>query len=183
MCIRDRHALKTGKKNRSLAFDESLNRLYVGSQGEFGYFEKNWDYVSLTEKIPESSRDFDEVWDVFLLNSKVYFCTFQRIYVYDGQSISAINHEDGFNKSFLIHGKVFTQSQKGELIELKDNKLFTFPQEQKNQIIAGIIPQNEGYLLFYNSGKIELSTSFGVSEKYDELIQACLLYTSPSPRD
>ena len=74
------HAFKSGKKKRALAFDESTNRLYVGSQGEFGFIEEDWSYVSLIDKIPAATRDFDEVWDVFLLNSKVYFCTFKSYY-------------------------------------------------------------------------------------------------------
>ena len=57
----ENHAYKTGKKQRSLAFDENTNRLYSGSQGEFGYFDGDWNYVSLSEKIPAASRDFDEV--------------------------------------------------------------------------------------------------------------------------
>ncbi len=167
------HAFKTGKKERSLAFDEDADRLYVGSQGTFGYFNEDWKYVSLLEKIPAASRDFDEVWDVFLFNSKVYFCTFQGIYVYDGQSISVIELEEGLDRSFLVSGKLFTQNQQGRLFEINNQALVpTFPQNQNNQIIAGIIPQEEGYLMFYNSGEIEFTTSFGNSEKYNDLIRA-----------
>ncbi|TRX54805.1 hypothetical protein FNH22_18805 [Fulvivirga sp. M361] len=167
------HALKTGKKQRSLAFDENTNRLYVGSQGEFGYFEEDWDYVSLVDKVPSVSRDFDEVWDVFFFNSNVYFCTFQGIYAYDGQSVSVIERSGGFNRSFSTSDKLFTQSPSGELFEIKGKELVpTFPKGLTDQIIAGIIPQGEGYLLFYNSGQIEFSTSFGVVEKYSDLIQA-----------
>ncbi|MBK8492945.1 MAG: hypothetical protein IPL49_19165 [Saprospirales bacterium] len=167
------HRFKTGKKKRSLAFDEHTNRLYVGSQGEIGFLEADWNYVSLTEKIPAASRDFDEVWEVFLFNSKVYFCTFQGIYVYDGQSFSVIAQEDGLERSFNGNGKLFTQSKQGRLLEIKDLALVpTYPQRQHHAIIAGIIPQDEGYLLFYNSGEIEFSTPFGVAEKYTDLIEA-----------
>lgn len=155
-----------------MAFDEKTNRLYVGSQGEFGYFNGDWDYVSLEDKIPKSSRNFDEVWDVFLYNSNIYFCTFQGIYVYDGQSVSVIEQKGGFDRSFHLNGKLFTQNQQGKLFEIKNKKLVsTFPQNQKNQIVAGVIPQEEGYLFFYNSGEIEFSTSFGVTSKYDDLIK------------
>lgn len=167
------HSFRKGKKKRSLAFDETNNRLYVGLQGEFGYFENDWTYKSLIEMIPTASRDFDEVWDVFLLNSKVYFCTFQGIYIYDGQSISVITHKDGFDRSFYLNGKLFTQTQQGKLLEIKADELVsTYPQNQTGQIIAGLIPEGEGYLLFYNSGQIEFSTSFEVMEKYDVLIEA-----------
>ena len=167
------HGLKTGKKERSLAFDENNDRLYVGSQGAFGYFTDDWGYVSLIDKIPASSRDFDEVWDVFLFDAKVYFCTFQGIYIYDGNSIEVIGQKDKLDKSFLVNGKLFTQSQQGNLLEIKDQQLVpAYPQKQNIQNIAGIIPEEEGHLLFYNSGEIEFVTSFGVSRKYQALKNA-----------
>jgi len=163
------HSSKAGKKIRSLAFDEKSNRLYVGSQGEFGYFNADWRFVSLIEKIPTEARYFDEVWEVFLVNSKVYFCTIQGIYVYDGQSIHVIEQEGGFNRSFLVNGKLFTQSQQGNLFEIENQTLVPAAIQNK-QTLASIIPQEEGNILFYNSGQIEWSTPFGISEKYEHLV-------------
>ncbi len=162
-----------GKKERSLAFDERNNRLYVGSQGVFGYVKDNWEYVSLLELIPIDARDFDEVWDVFLFKSKVYFCTFKTIYVYDGQQIEAIQRAGGFQRSFMTDGKLFTQSPRGELLEIKDGALTSsYPQQQQNQVISGVIRDKEGLLLFYNSGQVEFSTPFGVKQAHNELMEA-----------
>ena len=167
------HAFQSGKKQRSLAFDENTNRLYVGSQGEFGYFSAEWAYESLTALIPQEARDFDEVWDVFLFESNVYFCTFQHIYVYDGESIVVIEHPDGIERSFQVNGKLFTQSHRGALLEIKGLELApVFAQKETDQIIAGIIPQDGGYLLFYNSGQIEFSSPFASMENYDALSKA-----------
>jgi len=167
------HAFKTGKKQRSLAFDTHLNRLYVGSQGEFGFFENNWEYVSLVDKIPSDLRDFDEVWDVFIISSKVYFCTFQAIYVYDGQTISVVQRNGGFNRSFSAGKKLFTQTPSGKLFELVGQTLSsTYSQVEKDQIVAGVIKKDEGHLFFYNSGKIEYSTSLETVEKFPDLISA-----------
>ncbi len=169
----ERHDFQTGKKKRSLAFDEQTDRLYVGSQGEFGFFEKDWRYVSLVDKIPEGWTDFDEVWDVFLFNSRAYFCTFQGIYVYDGRSVTVIGQGGGLERSFFVNGKLFSQSPRGTLFEVVGNTLVpAYPQNQVDQIIAGVIPEDEGYLLFYNSGEIELTTPFGATRKYDDLIRA-----------
>ena len=165
--------LQTGKKKRSLSFDESTNRLYVGSQGEFGYFQEDWNYVSLSSMIPEHAKDFDEVWDVFIMNGLVYFCTFQGIYVYDGERVKVVNQEAKIGRSFNVNGRLFTQSQHGKLFELKNLELVptNLPVLFK-QVIAGIIPYEEGYLLFHNSGEIAFSTSFGVSRKLDYLANA-----------
>jgi len=164
------HDFKTGKKKRSLAFDEQTNRLYVGSQGEFGYFDEDWHYVSLVNKTPKEARDFDEVWDVFVLAGKVYFCTFRGIYIYDGQQISLLAQEGGLERSFLVADKLFTQNQQGQLFAVEDHKLLpSFPQGRKQEVIAGIVPQDQGYILFYHSGHIEFTTPFGVSRIYDQL--------------
>ena len=164
------HTVQSGKKVRSLAFNELTKQLFVGSQGAIGYFEEDWNYVSLMEKVPSTAKDIDEVWDVYLLNSKVYFCTFQGIYVYDGTSISVI--EGNFDRSFLVNGKLFTQNEQGKLYEIKNQELVsTYSQNKNAQIIAGIVPKNEGLLLIYNSGEIEFSTSFGIAQQYDDLMK------------
>ncbi|MFZ4633497.1 MAG: hypothetical protein ACOYNO_04750 [Saprospiraceae bacterium] len=167
----EKHAFQTGKKQRSLAFDDKTDRLYFGAQGSFGYFNGDWEMVSLADKIPPSSPNFDEVWDVFLLNAKVYFCTFKGIYVYDGQSISVLTHKDGFNRTFKTNGKLFVQSRQGQLFEIKDRELVSPPYliNLSNETVAGVISQHGGYLLVYNSGNIELATPFGVTGKYEGL--------------
>ena len=167
------YAYNTGKKQRSLAFDEHANRLYVGSQGDFGYFEHNWNYVSLINKIPADTRDFDEVWDVFINNSNTYFCTFQGIYVFDGKSVSVIQKNGGFNRSFLAGNRLFTQSPKGELFEIEGIQISDpIHQGKKNQIVAGIIARDEGQLIFYNSGQVEFSDNYDVTDVFPKLVKA-----------
>ena len=167
------HDFKTGKKKRSMAFDEGSNRLYVGSQGEFGFFEDNWHYVSLINKISNSEKDFDEVWDVFVMDSKVYFCTFQGIYSYGQDSIIRIINKDGLGRTFATNGKLFTQNSNGQLFEIEGNSLVqTYSLDPTQGVIVGILAQDEGHLLFFNSGKIEYATPFGLSSKYENLVQA-----------
>ena len=167
------YALNTGKKQRSLAFDEGANRLYVGSQGEFGFFEDNWRYVSLLDKIPEGARDFDEVWDVYLSDSKIYFCTFKGIYVYDGDSVFVLSRQGGLNRSFSAGNKLFTQSSSGELFEIENRKLIPLNKTgHVQQIVAGVSQSEMGYVFFYNSGKIEVFQTLGVAEAYPDLAKA-----------
>jgi DNA-binding CsgD family transcriptional regulator len=169
----DRYNLNNGKKNRSLAFDTNSNRLYVGAQGAFGYFGAHWEYVPLSESVPESNRNFDEVWDVFLAGQNVYFCTFQGIYVYDGQSIELINHEDGLERCFMVNGKVFAQTQKGVLFEINGLELSpVFGLRPLRGVLAGMVARNQGQLLFYNSGQIEYRTPIETAASYPALSRA-----------
>lgn len=167
------HNSGTGKKQRSLAFDKVKNRLYVGSQGEFGYFEKDWVYVSLVDQIPPSYSDFDEVWDVFLIDSLTYFCTFQGIFKFNGESITVVKNPGGFDRSFIVNGKLLTQDTKGKLFEVQNGVLTDFyEQEIKNQIVAGVIPYDSGYMLIYNSGQIELILTNDNAGNYRNLMRA-----------
>jgi DNA-binding CsgD family transcriptional regulator len=164
------YARNTGKKQRSLAFDDRSNRLYVGSQGDFGYFEDDWNYVSLRDKIHPDAQDFDEVWDVFLFDSKVFFCTFQGIYSYDGDRVSIITRPGGFNRSFLAGNTILTQSPTGELFEIEGGKLIPLLRnDHVNQVVAGVISVEQGYMLFYLSGKVELFDSYKVTDAYPDL--------------
>ncbi|MFK8104749.1 MAG: hypothetical protein AB8G15_19680 [Saprospiraceae bacterium] len=150
------HTFEVGKKKRSLAFDEHNNRLYVGLQGEFGYLNNRWEYVSLVDKIPAAAKDFDEVWDVFYSNSKTYFCTFQNIYIYDGEKISVIENKEGLNRAFLFEDKLYTQNQQGELLELVGDHLQKIPLKNKEQdIISGLASYDNNLFIFYQSGQIQ----------------------------
>jgi ligand-binding sensor domain-containing protein len=170
----ERHAYLTGKKQRALAFDEQNGRLYFGSQGTFGYFDKNWELVLLVDKIPPTAPDFDEVWDVFLFDGKVYFCTFQGIFVYDGQSIFVLTQQEGFNRSFQTNGNLFVQGRQGGLFEVKGQELLALPYlpEPGSATIAGVIALDGGNLIFYNSGKVEFSTAFGAARQFEDLGRA-----------
>ena len=72
-----------------------------------------------------------------------------------------------------MKGKVFTQDQQGQLFQIEGNKLEnTYPQTQTNQIIAGIVPHENGLLIIYNSGDIEFSTPFGAKSEFTDLAKA-----------
>lgn len=167
------HALNTGKKQRSLAFDETTNRLYVGSQGEFGYFTKDWQYTSLAEQIPVANQGFDEVWDVFLTDSAVYFCTFKSIFQFDGSHILAIKSRNGFNKSFQLGNRIMSQDAHGKLLEVVESGLSSsLPQGEGHGILAGVVSHKGGLLLIYNDGRVEITRGNDVQTAFPVLSKA-----------
>lgn len=70
---------------RSLAVD-SLQRVYVGAYNELGYLESDQQgklsYHSLIDLIPESERDFSEIWQIFPFENGMLFHSFQKILYY-----------------------------------------------------------------------------------------------------
>ncbi len=88
-------------------------RIYVGSQADFGYLENDdfgkLVYTSLADSLPDKLRDFDETWRIFGSGSLVYFCTFKRIFSYDGKSLSVLDPGKRLDISFQVDDQLYTQ--------------------------------------------------------------------------
>lgn len=115
-----------GTKVRSVAVDLH-GRVYVGSQGEFGYFEPKADgrlaYTSLAAQLPEAERDFDEVWSVYTEGDQIFFCTFSRIFEFRDGKVSAINPGMELDQSFLINGRLLVNRRQAGLSRLENRVL------------------------------------------------------------
>ena len=159
------HAYKTGKKHRSLAFDPTEDRLYAGSQGDFGYFRGNWEYVSLAELIPGPAIYFDDVWDIFIDEEGVYFCTLQHIFHYDGESVRVLSLDGGFERAFYVSGQLFCQSALGALYEIQGQEINLVTQPLYEGVLAGMVSLEDGFMLIYNSGDVAY---MGASDSFRE---------------
>ena len=139
------HSVKNATKVRSVLIDES-GKIYVGCQGDFGYFIRDdngaLNYTSLADSLPDRVRNFDEAWHVYKNQEAIYFCTFDNIYKYVKDSLTVIEPQNALEMSFLIHGKLYTQEWNAGLMVLENDKFVKirdsgfFDQEK----IATIIP-------------------------------------------
>ena len=80
-----KYATPTAGTIRSLALAPD-GRIYIGSLGEIGYFEpgKNGilQYTSLNTLIPDTEKDFTEVWNVVVHGDAIFFRSFKRVFEY-----------------------------------------------------------------------------------------------------
>ena len=150
----ENHPILIGSKIRSLAFHQKENRLYVGAQGDLGYFTDDWQYTSLSELVPESVN-FDEVWNVYIIDDRIYFCTFQAIFVYHNNTIEIIDGADGFYHSFLVNNELYVQSNRGDLLQVNQSNQLKKILAVSDGRISSVLPYEDGLLIIYNSGFIE----------------------------
>lgn len=69
------------------------NRIYSGSFNEFGYWKREENvmvYHSLVPKKFFKETDSEEVWKIFTWKGKVYFQTFNEMYIYDFKTIQRV---------------------------------------------------------------------------------------------
>lgn len=113
------HTLPNKTIVRSLAIDEGGN-IYVGGQDEFGRFEAdsrgNLVFHSLKSVIPEAHRSFEDVWDIVLDGTRIFFRTTRCIYLIDGDRCSVYPAEATFHFLGKSGSQVLAQDQRGLLI-------------------------------------------------------------------
>jgi len=78
---------------RSVAYDESTGRIYVGGQDAFGYFTPGHDgqlrYHDLKPLIAAQDRAFTDVWNIVITRSGIFFRASDRVYHYAREKIRA----------------------------------------------------------------------------------------------
>jgi DNA-binding CsgD family transcriptional regulator len=142
-----RYGLSNTKVRTALLGEKG--RIYVGSQGDFGFLEPNalgqLAYVSLADSLPLAQRDFDETWKIFGAGNRVYFCTFQRIYVYDGQKLKAISNGKRLDISFQLGERLYTQVQGEGLLEVSGESFEEIPGGDffKDKRVSNILPYDK----------------------------------------
>lgn len=78
------YPISNGTCVRSLAIDSSQQRIYVGGQGELGFFSPDISgklvYHSLNPVIPDAERGFGDVWDIVFFQGAYFFSTADRVF-------------------------------------------------------------------------------------------------------
>lgn len=131
-----------GNTIRTLALAPD-GRVYIGSLGEIGYFQpgKNGilQYTSLNHLIPDSEKDFTEIWNVVVHDDAIFFRSFKRILefrhnkitVYRDKAWSFLGSSNGrlIAKAF---GKGLLQFQNGQWVPFIEGDTLA----EKAQVVA-----------------------------------------------
>ena len=93
------YPLPNGTIMRSFAIDKN-DRIYVGGQGEMGYFEGNekgvLTYHSLTELLPKEHQIFSDVWEILIDKDDVYFMAYQMVAKWDNGEMKVFLANEGY---------------------------------------------------------------------------------------
>lgn len=149
------YRVKNGSKMRSVAID-AAGKIFVGCQGDFGYFfpdeRGELHYTSLADSLPAPYRNFDETWNVFLDDGKVYFCTFSNIFVYEHDKFSVVRPVHALELSFFVNREVYVDERDRGITQLNSGNLSLMEGGEffKNKGVSSILP--------YSSNRLIIST-------------------------
>ncbi|MCH7399122.1 regulator [Belliella sp. DSM 107340] len=165
-----RHAIPNGAKTRHVQLDQK-GVVYISGQGDFGYFSVDdfgqFVFNSLKSELPEKDRNLEEVWKVFISNTEIYFCTFEKIFVFDEErrfkySIESKTNFESFhfsNNQLYINefGAGLKKLQDGKFIDLMNSDFFG------DKLVTGIIKEStEKYLIFTRDEGVFPITTNGI---------------------
>ena len=111
--------------------------IYVGAYNEIGMLvtlpDGAQEYRSLNRFIPDSTRNFDDVWNIFLTDEGTIFQSFEYIFIYRDDSIRVLSPADRFGNAYLLEDQLFVVEmgvglrilQNGTLKTVSDDPVFS----------------------------------------------------------
>lgn len=136
---------------------QGAERIYVGSFGEFGYWENTVTgkmvYHSLSKGLKFKSTETEEIWHILKAGSLIYFQSFSYLYHYDGNRVTEIQAPG----NFMYLRSVGTR----RVIQLIDKGLYVL-EGGKFQPLAGteaLSKTSVSSILPFDAGRILIATA------------------------
>lgn len=100
------------------------DRIYSGSYQEFGYWfrkDAKMHYVSITKgkKVFDANNN-EEIWKIFKFNNKIYFQSFNGIFMFDGKTIKEKKIPFLISYCFVVDGQLLIASVEKGIYKLTD---------------------------------------------------------------
>ncbi|MBX9806312.1 MAG: histidine kinase, partial [Flavobacteriaceae bacterium] len=121
----ERYLLPNKTIMRSVLVDG--DKIYSGSYKEFGYWtrkEGKMVYVSISsgKKVFEDSGN-EEIWKIFKFNNKIYFQSFNEIFIYDGKLLKKTKLPFLISYCFVIDKELLIASVESGVYKLNNSKI------------------------------------------------------------
>lgn len=165
-----RFSLPNSTKIRDVLIDER-GIIYVAGQGEFGFFKPDESghlkYFTLLDKLPESSKNLEEVWKIFLVHDLVIFCTIHEKFIFskNQELVSIIQGNPDFESFHYSNNTLYINQKSTGLQVFENGKLVPadFGADFGNEIITGVLSlSNYQVLVFTRDNGVFLCSSNSV---------------------
>ena len=115
---------------RSLATDNS-GTLYAGSISDIGFFSPDslgaLHYTSLRSHLDEANRDFTDVWQTFVLQDGVYFCSHKYIFRWANEAFTVWTTTTAYNLALRVDDQLYVHERGTGLLRLDGEELVLDP--------------------------------------------------------
>ncbi len=103
------------------------DKIYAGGFDEFGFYTYSHNgefiYTSLSAQLPETTKDFGEIWRIFPTRYGVVFQSYRKIFLLQAGEIHQISPETQFGFSYVVDSNFFVVDRGYGLYILQGNSL------------------------------------------------------------
>jgi len=129
--------------------------VYVGADSEFGFLAPDligdMQYKSISDTLDADLYSFSGIRRTYYNQGKVYFCSFEYIFVFDTSSkqLSILQTSEHALYSFLVDGTLYLSDFERGLLKYQDGQLIELPggDEFKELTITGLVQYDSSRLL------------------------------------
>lgn len=147
-----RYPLHNESDVRSLFVSKKLNRIYVGGDSEFGYFQPHTNgqlrYTNLSDSLPPEKRFNGSYWGVYQVDNLFYYVADWVVVKQFGDEFSLVSASAKIDCSGVVNGSLYIGTSKGVFV-LVGNKFFplTGGDLLKGKHIRSIVSYRTGMLV------------------------------------
>jgi len=159
------HEVPLCTKLRAVKVD-SRNRIFVGGQGQIGYFERNENgfvFTSLLKLLPLEFQNISETWKILEHDQKIYINTESQLFVYEGDSLKILSLPGYMRQIVKVGNKLLVQIYSMGLFELINDDFIPIGETSEFPDIISIYVYNNSYYYFISSGDIYKHDEAGVN--------------------
>jgi len=147
------HSLPNKTIVRSVT-SEARSRIYVGGQDEIGYFSPdqggNLEFTSIRNRIPETFRSLEDVWDIEIADSIIYARSVNKIFLFKKDTVELYDPQQAINFMKKCGSRVYFNGfeeglyvyERGELSFVEKSEIF------KDKIVVSVVESASGLLVF-----------------------------------
>ena len=151
-----KHVVPLSTRLRAVKVDNQ-NRIFVGGQGQIGYFTKGKNglfFTSLLDHLPNDKQDVAETWKILEFNKKIFFNTEGELFVFDNNILREMTLPGYMRFAFNVENRFFAQFLRQGLYEFVNNEFVHIKGTNIEDDIIAILPKSDGYYYFTRSGQI-----------------------------
>ena len=148
---------------RALKVD-SKDRIFVGGQGQIGYFTKtknNLVFTSLLKYLPNDKQDITETWKILEFDNKIYFNTESELFVFENNNLKSMTLPGYMRFAFNVENRLFAQFYRQGLYEIVNDEFVRVKGTEIDYDIIAILPNNNEYYCLTREGKMHLLNNKG----------------------
>lgn len=142
---------------------DSENRIFVGGQGQIGYFNRTQEglvFTSLLNLLPPDKRNIAETWKILENKKRIFFNTESQLFVYENDLIKALVLPGYMRFAFIVNDNLFAQFYHEGLFKLVDFDFVHVKGTGPLSDIVSIVQNDNKSFCFTREGQVyEISNS------------------------